>query len=122
MSPAERLLTLLFEAYNHRDFAVFSAGLHPQIDWPDQTRGGRLVGLEALEAYWARNDEIIRVEVTPIRFERLADDLVRVQVNQVVRNLAGGLWSDLEVLHDYSFRDGLVSRLDLIAASADDDL
>ncbi|PHY12716.1 hypothetical protein CSW58_10750 [Caulobacter sp. B11] len=122
MSPAERLLTLLFEAYNHRDFAVFSAGLHPQIDWPDQTRGGRLVGLEALEAYWARNDEIIRVEVTPIRFERLADDLIRVHVNQVVRNLAGGLWSDLEVLHDYSFRDGLVSRLDLIAASADDDL
>lgn len=122
MSPAERLLTLLFEAYNRRDFAAFSAGLHSQIDWPDQTRGGRLIGREALRAYWALNDAVIRVEVTPIRFERLADDRIRVRVNQVVRNLAGGLWSDLEVLHDYSFRDGLVSRLDLVAGNAGDEL
>ena len=118
MSPAERLLTLLFEAYNHRDFAAFSAGLHPQIDWPDQTRGGRLVGLEALEAYWARNDEIIRVEVTPIEFQTLPDDRLRVQVNQVVRNPSGGLWSNLVVLHDYSFRHGLVSRMDLVEGAA----
>jgi len=122
MSPDERLLTLLFDAYNRRDFTAFSAGLHAQIDWPDQTRGGRMVGLAALEDYWALNDAVIRVEVTPIGFTRLPDGRVRVRVNQVVSNLAGGLWSDLQVLHDYSFRDGLVSRLDLVAGNAGDEL
>jgi len=113
MTEAEALLTRLFEAYNRRDFPAFAAGLREDVNWPDQTRGGRLVGHEALRAYWAANDQSIRVEVTPIAFTIEEDGRVRVDLNQVVRSVTGSLWSDLEVRQYYTLRDGQVSRMDI---------
>ena len=75
MTDAEALLTKLFAAYNRRDFATFSAGLHDGVDWPDQLRGGRLKGRAALEAYWGVIDQAIQVEVTPIAFALEQDGL-----------------------------------------------
>ncbi len=113
MTEAEALLTRLFEAYNRRDFPAFAAGLREDVNWPDQTRGGRLVGHAALRAYWAANDQSIRVEVAPIAFTVEDDGRVRVDLNQVVRSMTGSLWSDLEVRQYYTLHDGKVSRMDI---------
>jgi ketosteroid isomerase-like protein len=113
MTDVEALLTKVYEAYNRRDFDALSANLHPRIDWPDQIAGGRLIGREAVRAYWARNDRMIQVESAPVTFTLLADGRTCVEVNQVVRNKAGQVWSDQCVRHCYTLHDGLISRMDM---------
>jgi len=113
MEDAHALLTKVYEAYNRRDFDAFSAFLTPDVDWPNQIQEGRLVGLDALAAYWAANDKVIRVDSAPVSFAELPDGRVAVDVNQIVRNLAGQIWSDSCVRHVFSLRDGKVSRMDV---------
>lgn len=113
MHEAEALLTRLFEAYNRRDFAAFAACLQDDVDWPNQTGGGRLVGHAALRDYWTLNDQSIQVEVTPYAFNIEEDGRIGVDVNQVVRGLTGSLWSDMQVRQYYTLRDGRVSRMDV---------
>ena len=113
MINPQALLTDLCEAYNRRDWPDFAARLHPDVDWPDQTGHGRLIGHGALREYWDRNDTVITVEVTPLTFTTLADGRVRVDVNQVVRSTTGALWSDIQVRHFYTLQNGLVSRMDV---------
>lgn len=113
MEDAHALLTKVYEAYNRRDFDAFSAMLAPDVDWPDQIEGGRLIGLEALRAYWARNDRTIKVDSAPVSFAVQPDGRVAVDVNQIVRNLAGQIWSDSCVRHIFTLRDGKISRMDV---------
>ena len=113
MTDAETLLTDLFAAYNRRDFDAFSAGLHEDIDWPDQLRGARIKGRAALQAYWGVIDQAIRVEVAPLTFTLEPDGRIRVELSQVVRGLSGSLWSDIRVRQYYTLRDGLVWRMDV---------
>jgi ketosteroid isomerase-like protein len=113
MEDAHALLTKVYEAYNRRDFEAFSALLTPDVDWPDQIQDGRLIGRDAVAAYWAANDKVIKVDSAPVSFIDLPDGRIAVDVNQIVRNLAGQIWSDSCVRHVFTLRDGKVSRMDV---------
>ena len=113
MDDAQTLLTKVYDAYNRRDFAAFSAFLTPDINWPDSVEGGRLIGPNALGAYWARNDKSITVDIAVVSIAALPDGRVAAEVNQIVRNLAGQVWSDTCERHVFTLRDGMVARLDV---------
>lgn len=113
MEDAHALLAKVYEAYNRRDFDAFSVLLAPDVDWPDQIEGGRLIGREAVRAYWARNDRSITVDSAPVSFADLPDGRIAVDVNQIVRNLAGQVWSDSCVRQIFTLRDGKVTRMDI---------
>jgi len=113
MDDAQALLTRFYETYNRRDFVAFSAFLAPEVDWPDMVEGGRLIGPEALGAYWARNDKMITIDIAVVSIAALPDGRVVAAVNQVVRNLAGQVWSDTCERHIFTLRDGKVARLDI---------
>ena len=113
MEDAHALLTKVYEAYNRRDFDAFSAMLAPDVDWPDQVEGGRLIGREAVRAYWTRNDRSITVDSAPVSFADLPDGRIAVDVNQIVRNLAGQIWSDSCVRQIFTLRDGKITRMDV---------
>jgi ketosteroid isomerase-like protein len=113
MDDAHALLTKVYDAYNRRDFVAFSAFLTPDIDWPDLVEGGRLIGPEAVGASWARNDKSITVDMAVVSLSTLADGRVAAEVNQIVRNLSGQVWSDSCARHTFTLRDGLIARLDV---------
>ncbi|CAN5210220.1 nuclear transport factor 2 family protein [soil metagenome] len=113
MDDAQALLTKVYDAYNRRDFAAFSAFLTPDTNWPDLVEGGRLIGPDALSAYWARNDKSITVDIAVVSIAALPDGRVAADVNQIVRNLTGQVWSDTCERHVFTLRDGLVARLDI---------
>ncbi len=113
MDDAHALLTKVYDAYNRRNFADFSALLTPDIDWPDLIEGGRLIGREAVGAYWARNDKSITIDIAVVSLTDLPDGRVAADVNQIVRNLSGQIWSDSCVRHVFTLRDGMVARLDV---------
>jgi ketosteroid isomerase-like protein len=113
MDDAQALLTKVYDAYNRRDFADLSVFLAPDTNWPDLVEGGRLIGPEALGAYWARNDKMITVDIAVVSITNQPDGRVAAEVNQVVRNLAGQVWSDTCERHIFTLRDGMVARLDV---------
>lgn len=115
MDDAQALLTKVYEAYNRRDFAALSVLLAPDTNWPDMVEGGRLIGPTALSDYWARNDKMITVDIAVVSVSALADGRVAAEVNQIVRNLAGQVWSDTCERHIFTLRDGLIARLDVEA-------
>lgn len=112
MDDAQALLTRLYDAYNRRDFAAASALLTLDVDWPDQLQGGRIVGREALAAYWTTNDRSIRVDAAPVAFTALPDGRIAVDVNLIVRNPAGRVWSDSRARQVFTLRDGQVARME----------
>lgn len=113
MEDGHALLTKVYDAYNRRDFAVFSTFLTSDIDWPNQVEGGRLVGRQAVGASWARNDKFITIDIAVVSLTTLPDGRIAAEVNQIVRNLAGQIWSDSCVRHVFTLRGGLVARLDV---------
>ena len=113
MDDAHALLTKVYDAYNRRDFADLSAFLAPDSNWPDMVEGGRLIGPDALGAYWARNDKLITVDIAVVAITALPDGRVAADVNQIVRNLTGQVWSDTCERHIFTLHDGKVARLDV---------
>lgn len=113
MDDAHALLTRLYEVYNRRDLTAFLALLTVDVDWPDQIQGGRLIGHDAVAAYWSANDKLITVDAAPVSFVTQSDGRVAVDVNQIVRNLAGQVWSDSCVRQIFTLRDGRVARMDV---------
>jgi hypothetical protein len=109
----EALLRRAYEAFNARDIDGALALMHPDVDWPNGMVGGRERGHAAVRAYWTWQFGQIDSHVEPEGFEVDADGRVVVDVHQVVRDLDGTELSDGRVRHAYTFRDGLVERMDI---------
>jgi hypothetical protein len=112
LTEEERLLRRAYEAFNARDIDGALALLHPDVDWPNGMEGGRERGHAAVRAYWTRQFGLIDSHVEPEGFDVSAGRVV-VDVHQVVRDLEGAVVSAGQVRHIYTFRDGLVARMDI---------
>ncbi|HMB19377.1 MAG TPA: nuclear transport factor 2 family protein [Gaiellaceae bacterium] len=113
MSQEEQLLRRAYEAFNARDVDGALALMHPDVDWPNGMEGGRELGHDAVRAYWTRQFGMIDSHVEPVGFDSDADGRVVVDVHQVVRDLDGELLSDGLVQHVYTFRNGLVTHMEI---------
>jgi ketosteroid isomerase-like protein len=115
----EETLRAAYDAFNARDVASALESMHPEVDWPNAWEGGRVIGREAVAAYWTRQFEQISSTVTPERFDRDVDGALTVTVHQVVRDAdTGEVQSDTHVLHRWTLEDGLVVRMDVLDAPA----
>ena len=110
----ERRLRALYDAFNRREIDEVLQALQPDVDWPNAWEGGRVVGHDAVRAYWERQFAEIDGRVEPVGFRVGDDGRVSVEVHQVVRARDGALLADRTVTHVYAFRDGLVERMDVI--------
>lgn len=129
ISPAhEQLLRTAYDAFNARDLDAALATMAPDVDWPNAFEGGRVRGRDAVRAYWTRQFEQIHSRVEPRRFRPCGsrenadgnDDQpdttrIAVDVHQVVNDARGHLLSDTNVIHEYTVRDDLITRMDVLA-------
>lgn len=119
MQSKRELLTVVYAAFNKRDIDAVLAVMGPDVDWPNGMEGGRVHGREEVRAYWRRQWGIIDPHVEPVRMEDDEVGNIVVHVHQVVRDLSGKiLLKDEIVQHVYSFRDGLIERMDIRKPSA----
>jgi ketosteroid isomerase-like protein len=103
----------LYAAFNAKDIDAVLARMQPDVDWPDMLEHRRLIGHDAVRAYWLRQFELIDPAVEPRDVvERNGTELV-VEVHQVVRNLQGDILSDQVVHHVYTLRNGLIAAMDV---------
>lgn len=107
------ILKMLYAAFNARDVERVLAAMCPDVDWPNGMEGGRVHGCDEVRAYWKRQWGIVDPHVEPVRIE--PDDVGNfvVDVHQIIRDMAGHVLKDQTVQHVYSFRDGLIERMDI---------
>ncbi len=109
----EAALRRAYQAFNRRDIEGAIGLMHPDVDWPNAIEGGRVHGRAEVRDYWTRQFETIDSRVEPEGFAEDDEGRVVVDVRQIVRNRAGELLADQGVRHVYTFRDGLVQRMDV---------
>ncbi len=113
----EDILRAAYEAFNARAVESALDLMHAEVDWPNAWEGGRVVGREAVAAYWGRQFAQISSRVDPERLDRDPDGTIVVTVHQVVRDATTGeIQSDTHVLHRWRLEDGLVARMDVLDA------
>ncbi|MBB3674895.1 nuclear transport factor 2 family protein [Modestobacter versicolor] len=103
----------LYDALNARDVDAALAHCAPDVDWPDAMQGGRVVGSDAVRAYWLAQWEVVDLALHPRRVRELPDGRVEVLVEQHVRDRDGDLLAHAFVLHTHTFSGPLVSRVDV---------
>jgi hypothetical protein len=107
------LVTEMYAAFNARDIDKVIEQMTDDVDWPNAWEGGRLVGRDAVRDYWTRQWAEIDPRVEPTSFTERPDGSIAVEVDQLVRSLEGELIGQGTVVHVYSFRDGLIARMDV---------
>lgn len=113
MPSKSELLRLLYRAFNTREMETVLVALSPDVDWPNGMEGGRVLGRDAVRAYWTRQWAMINPRVDPVQITEDESGKTVVEVHQVVRDLADNVISDRMVRHIYTFRDGLVARMEI---------
>jgi hypothetical protein len=113
MPSRHELLANVYAAFNRRDIDAVLALMRADVDWPNGMEGGRVHGREEVRAYWTRQWSIIDPHVEPVSMEDDRHGNIVVDVHQVVRDLSGKILKDQTVQHVYSFRDGLIERMDI---------
>ncbi len=113
MPSKHEQVTAMYAAFNRRDTDRVLGFMRPDVDWPNGMEGGRVHGHEEVRAYWKRQWGMVDPHVEPVRIaDDEAGDTV-VDVHQVVRDLEGKVLMDRMVQHVYSFRDGLIERMEI---------
>jgi ketosteroid isomerase-like protein len=109
MQSKRDLLTAVYAAFNKRDTDEVLALMRPEVDW----EGGRVHGCNEVRAYWRRQWNISDPHVEPVLMQDDEAGNIVVDVHQIVRDLSGNILRDQIVQHVYSFRDGLIERMDI---------
>lgn len=113
MPSRHELLTNVYAAFNRRDIDSVLALMRPDVDWPNGMEGGRVRGRDEVRAYWTRQWSMIDPRVEPVSMQDDEFGNSVVTVHQVVRDLSGKILKDQIVEHVYSFRGGLIERMDI---------
>lgn len=113
MSYETDLLRRIYADFNRRAIEDVLAALRPDVDWPNGMEGGRVLGRDAVRAYWKRQFEVFDPNVAPQGFAAETDGRIAVEVHQVVHDRSGKLVVDQVIHHVYEFRDGLVQSMEI---------
>jgi hypothetical protein len=109
----EPLLRELYDAFNAHNVDLLLGELSPDVDWPNAWQGGRLHGHQELRDYWNRQFAEFHPQVEAGEITARPDGTIAVAVHQTVRGLDGTLLSEGDVVHVYTFEDGLITRMDV---------
>ncbi len=112
MTTAE-LIQTAYKGFNSRDIDATLAVMAPDVHWPKAFEGGHVIGHDAIREYWTRQWSEINPIVEPTNITKRADGKVEVEVQQLVKDLAGTVLFDGVVKHIYSTKDGLLSQMDI---------
>jgi hypothetical protein len=109
-------LRRMYRHFNAREIHLAADFIHADVDWPNALEGTRIHTLAEVLDYWRGQFAEFDPRVEPVEFSELPDGRLRVLVHQTLNDLNGDLIGQGRVFHDYAFRDGLVERMDIVAA------
>src|SRR5690349_4851744 len=101
--PIDERIAALYRAFNGRRIDDLLDRMAPDVDWPNGWEGGRVLGREAVRAYWTRQFEAIDPSVEPTSITERDDGSVAVGVHQRIRDHDGKVLDEGDVTHVYAF-------------------
>jgi ketosteroid isomerase-like protein len=113
MKDAKTTIEQAYSAFNKRDIDGALALMTQDVSWPKASEGGRVVGKDAIRAYWTRQWGEFDPHVQPLAMTHEAGGKTRVRVRQLVKSVQGTILSDSEVLHVFTINGGLISAMNL---------
>jgi hypothetical protein len=113
MADTKTVIEQAYSAFNRRDIDGALALMTEHVSWPKASEGGRVVGKEAIRAYWTRQWGEFDPHVEPLEITESANGKVRVRVRQLVKSLQGDVLSNSEVLHVFTMNSGLIAAMDV---------
>src|SRR5215470_11673193 len=112
MADTKTLVEQAYSAFNKRDIDGALALMTQDVSWPKASEGGRVIGKEAIRAYWTRQWGEFDPHVEPLAITEEDGGKIRVRVHQLVESLEGDVLSDTEVLHVFTIKSGLIAAMD----------
>ena len=113
MTDSQAIIEKAYAAFNRRNIDGALALMTQDVSWPKASEGGKIVGREAIRAYWTRQWAEFDPHVEPLAMTEEPAGKIRVKVRQLVKSLAGNVLSDSEVLHVFTMNGGLIAAMDL---------
>jgi hypothetical protein len=113
MVEMRTLIAQAYAAFNQRNMDAALALMSEEFSWPKASEGGRVVGKEAIRAYWTRQWQEFDPHVEPLEVIDRDGGKTDVRCRQLVRSLGGDVLSDSEVWHVFTIAHGLIERMDL---------
>ncbi len=112
MNQNTAVIGKLWDALNRQDLEAARALLHPEVDWQDIINNGRRNGPGSVMDYWRQLFSVMRTETTVVENRSLGNGRIACSVHHLVRDPQGGIRTDEPLTHIFSFRDGLIIRMD----------
>ena len=109
------LLSAAYAAFNARDIDAALTLMTADVAWPRAFKGGFVRGPEEVRAYWTEQWSEIDPHVEPVAFHPENAGSILVEVDQVVRDLAGSVLADERVGHRFALEGGLILRMEVCA-------
>ena len=107
------LLRAAYAAFNARDIDAALALMTSEVAWPKAFKGGFAHGPEEVRAYWTEQWSEIDPRVEPVAFHAQDGGRVLVEVQQVVRDLAGVVLAEDRVGHRFILNQGLIQAMEV---------
>jgi hypothetical protein len=115
LADLQDLISKADAAFNARDIDGALALMHVDVEWPNGWEGGSVSGHAGVRDYCTRPWQAIDPRVTPVCFAAPdAPEIVRVLVDQIVRDLQGNVIAEQQVEHVYYFARGLIRRMEIV--------
>ncbi|PQJ09746.1 ketosteroid isomerase [Flavipsychrobacter stenotrophus] len=111
--PENDIINTIYSLFNSRQADAILAHFHNGVQWPNGWEGGIIHGKDAVREYWLRQWSEINPIVTPVTITTLNNGRVSVNVHQVVKDLKGMTIFDGVLDHIYTFRQGLVEKMEI---------
>jgi len=113
MADTSTIIAQAYAAFNRRDIDAALALMTHDVSWPRASEGGKVIGKEAIRAYWTRQWSEFDPHVDPLDLSPQESGRIHVRVHQLVKNMHGDLLADGVVVHVFTIAEGLIVAMDL---------
>jgi hypothetical protein len=113
MTSIQSIIEKAYKGFNSRDIDMVLPLMHPNIHWPKAFEGGYVIGHDAIRDYWTRQWTEINPIVNPVSVTERPDGKIEVLVDQLVKDLSGGVLFDGKVKHVYVIDNHLLQHMDI---------
>jgi len=101
-----------YKSYNERDLEGLLPLMCEDVNWANALTGDRIRGRAEMRRIWELQGISLNVQIEPIRIYDEADGNTVVLVREIMHEAGGRLLMDHETEHVYTWRDGLIARMD----------
>ena len=113
MTDYKEIINQAYHAFNNRNISAVLAFMDKDVHWPNGWEGGYVEGQNAVRDYWTRQWKELNPFVQPVSFKSIDDDKLAVTVHQLVKDMKDTILFDGNILHIYTFKNGLIKSMEI---------